>query len=253
MTETDIPAADSIDFGFRTVPVAEKATLVRGVFDSVANRYDLMNDLMSGGLHRFWKAALIADLAPRAGERLIDVAGGTGDIAFRAQAWAKGGLEALVIDANAEMTAVGRDRALDKGIAGVSWVAGDAERLPLPDGVADAVTISFGLRNVTDRLAALRDMRRVLKPGGRFFCLEFSHLASPALQALYDRYSFAVIPKLGKLTTGEAGPYQYLVESIRKFPRQPDLAALMEQAGFEQVSWRDMTHGVVALHRGWRL
>ena len=245
--------SDTIDFGYRNVPAQDKAKLVRGVFDSVASRYDLMNDLMSGGLHRFWKASLISDLAPRAGEHLADIAGGTGDIAFRAQNWAKGRISALVIDANTEMIAVGRDRALNLGTEGVSWVTGDAERLPLPDGCADAVTISFGLRNVTDRLKALKDMRRILKPGGRFFCLEFSHLADPTLQDLYDRYSFAVIPKLGKLTTGDGDSYQYLIESIRKFPRQPELAAMMEAAGFGHVSWRDMTQGVVALHKGWRL
>lgn len=246
---------DDIDFGFREVPRAEKARMVRGVFDSVASRYDLMNDLMSGGLHRFWKSALIAELAPKPGERLVDVAGGTGDIAFRAQNWAKGGLDAIVVDANAEMVAVGRDRALDRGPGALSvqWSAGDAERLPLPDACADAVTISFGLRNVTDRLAALKDMRRVLKPGGRFFCLEFSRVGQSALRELYDRYSFAVIPKLGKLTTGDAESYQYLVESIRRFPPQPELAETMEAAGFDRVSWRDMTQGVVAIHRGWRL
>lgn len=250
---TDQTTDDPIDFGYQTVPRAEKAGLVRGVFDSVAARYDLMNDLMSGGLHRFWKSALIAELAPRPGERLADVAGGTGDIAFRAQEWAGGGLDAVVIDANREMVAVGRDRGLDKGVEGVAWATGDAERLPLPDASVDAVTISFGLRNVTDRLAALKDMRRVLKPGGRFFCLEFSRIGDPTLAALYDRYSFAVIPKLGAITTGDAPSYQYLVESIRKFPAQPNLAAMMEEAGFERVSWRDMTSGVVALHRGWRL
>lgn len=254
MTTSDDDTAD-IDFGYRQVPRQEKARLVRGVFDSVAARYDLMNDLMSGGLHRFWKAALIAELAPRPGERLIDVAGGTGDIAFRAQAWAKQGLNAVVVDANAEMLAVGRDRALDRGgqATGVQWVTGDAERLPLPDASADMVTISFGLRNVTDRLTALRDMRRVLKPGGRFFCLEFSRVGPDALRDLYDRYSFAVIPKLGKATTGDAESYQYLVESIRKFPPQPDLAEIMREAGFDRVSWRDLTQGVAAIHRGWRL
>lgn len=257
MTADQTPPGAEVDFGYQEVPRAEKARLVRGVFDSVAARYDLMNDLMSGGLHRFWKAALIAELAPRAGERLIDVAGGTGDVAFRALAWAGGKLDALVVDANAAMVAVGRDRALDRGARGgverIAWAAGDAERLPLPDGCADAVTISFGLRNVTDRLAALKDMRRVLKPGGRFFCLEFSHIDEPTLANLYDRYSFAVIPKLGKLTTGDAESYQYLIESIRRFPRQAELAELMREAGFDRVSWRDMTKGVVALHRGWRL
>jgi len=252
MTANQTPT-DIIDFGFMEVPRAEKAKRVRGVFDSVASRYDLMNDLMSGGLHRFWKSALIAELNPVAGERVIDVAGGTGDIVFRAQSHARGMLEAIVIDANAQMVSVGRDRAIDKGIAGVDWLTGDAERLPLPDCSADAVTISFGLRNVTDRLSALREMRRILKPGGRFFCLEFSKILEPTLQSLYDKYSFSVIPALGQATTGDRSSYQYLVESIRRFPDQPTLAALMEDAGFDRVSWRDMTKGVVALHRGWRL
>jgi len=248
---------DAIDFGYREVPRADKARMVRGVFDSVAGRYDLMNDLMSGGLHRFWKASLVAELAPRAGERLIDVAGGTGDISFRAQAAAKGALDAVIVDANAAMVSVGRDRAMDRGVklngGSLGWVTGDAERLPLPDASADAIVISFGLRNVTDRLKALRDMRRVLRPGGRFFCLEFSHMENAALQAAYDRYSFAAIPKLGKLTTGDADSYQYLIESIRRFPRQEELLALMDEAGFEQTSFRNMTGGVVAVHRGWRL
>lgn len=253
----DTSNSDAIDFGYREVPREEKARMVRGVFDSVAGRYDLMNDLMSGGLHRFWKASLVAELAPRAGERLIDVAGGTGDISFRAQAAAKGKLDAVIVDANAAMVSVGRDRAMDRGIAlsggSLGWVTGDAERLPLPDACADAVVISFGLRNVTDRLRALKDMRRVLRPGGRFFCLEFSHMENAALQKAYDSYSFAAIPKLGKLTTGDADSYQYLIESIRRFPRQEELLGLMDEAGFEQRSFRNMTGGIVAVHRGWRL
>ena len=248
---------DAIDFGYREVPREDKARMVRGVFDSVAGRYDLMNDLMSGGLHRFWKASLVAELTPRAGEQLIDVAGGTGDISFRAQAAAKGALNAVIVDANAAMVSVGRDRAMDRGIklngGSLGWVTGDAERLPLPDASADAVVISFGLRNVTDRLQALRDMRRVLRPGGRFFCLEFSHMENVALQEAYDRYSFAAIPKLGKLTTGDADSYKYLIESIRRFPRQEALLELLDEAGFEQTSFRNMTGGVVAVHRGWRL
>ncbi len=248
---------DAIDFGYREVSREDKARMVRGVFDSVAGRYDLMNDLMSGGLHRFWKGSVVAELAPRAGEQLIDVAGGTGDISFRAQAAAKGALNAVIVDANAAMVSVGRDRVMDRGVklngGSLGWVTGDAERLPLPDASADAVVISFGLRNVTDRLQALRDMRRVLRPGGRFFCLEFSHMENLALQQAYDRYSFAAIPKLGKLTTGDADSYQYLIESIRRFPRQEALLELLDEAGFEQTSFRNMTGGVVAVHRGWRL
>jgi len=244
--------SDTADFGFRTVDADEKQRLVRGVFDSVASRYDLMNDLMSGGLHRLWKRDFIAALRPSPDKTLLDVAGGTGDIAFL---WReKGGGPAIVCDFNAEMLAVGRDRAIDRALVeGIEWVCGNAQNLPLPDRSVDAVTIAFGLRNVTDKPAALADMRRVLKPGGKFQCLEFSAVSVPLLGEIYDRYSFSVLPKIGEIVTKDRESYQYLVESIRQFPPQPALAAMMREAGFEQVAWRDMTGGVVALHSGWRV
>ncbi len=244
------------DFGFRTVAAGDKRQLVRGVFDSVAARYDLMNDLMSGGLHRLWKRACIAMLRPAADRRLLDVAGGTGDIALL---WRRrGGGPALVCDINPAMVARGRDRALDRGVAdgmadGVAWLCGDAERLPVADRSVDAVTIAFGLRNVTDRAAALADMHRVLRPGGRFLCLEFGTVSLPLLGDLYDRYSFAVLPRIGRLVAGDADAYRYLVESIRRFPPQPELAGAMREAGFGRVAWRDLSGGIVAIHSGWRL
>ncbi len=244
------PANDSVDFGFRDVPREDKARLVRGMFDSVAPRYDLMNDLMSFGIHRLWKAALVRALRPRPGMALLDVAGGTGDIALAAAAE---GAQAVVVDINADMASAGRDRALDRGRLDVAWAVADAEALPFPDMSQDAVTIAFGLRNVTGRGKALSEMRRVLKPGGRFFCLEFSHVEAPALRGLYERYAFGVLPRLGALVAGDADAYRYLAESIARFPDREALAGLMRAAGFGQVRWSILSGGIVALHRGWRL
>ncbi len=243
-------ADDSVDFGFRDVPRGDKAGLVREVFDSVAPRYDLMNDLMSLGVHRLWKAALVRALRPRPGMALLDVAGGTGDIAVAAAAE---GAEAIVVDINADMASAGRDRALDRGCLEVGWAVADAEALPFPDMSQDAVTIAFGLRNVTGRERALAEMRRVLKPGGRFFCLEFSQVAAPVLRAVYERYAFGVLPRLGAMVAGDAEAYRYLAESIARFPDREALAGLMGAAGFGRVRWSILSGGVVALHRGWRL
>ena len=242
----------TIDFGFRQVPVEAKKTLVRAVFDSVATRYDLMNDLMSLGVHRAWKRAFIAALAPRPDRTLLDLAGGTGDITF---GWlAGGGGPAILSDINAAMLAVGRDRALARGFArGLSFLVADGERLPLPDRSVDTVTISFGLRNCTDKPAVLREARRVLKPGGRFHCLEFSRLQVAALALLYDVWSFKVLPRLGRAVAHDAESYQYLAESIRTFPDQETLAGMMGEAGLAQVRVRNLTGGIAAIHSGWRL
>ncbi|HIJ39238.1 MAG TPA: bifunctional demethylmenaquinone methyltransferase/2-methoxy-6-polyprenyl-1,4-benzoquinol methylase UbiE [Rhodospirillaceae bacterium] len=239
-------------FGFRTVREDEKASLVREVFDDVAPRYDLMNDLMSAGVHRLWKAAMIDWLRPRPGMTLLDVGGGTGDIAFRFAA--RGGGPVVVCDINREMLAVGRDRAIDRNSgAALQWVCGDAETLPIPDRSVDAYTIAFCLRNVTHLDLALAEARRVLRPGGRFLCLEFSKVVLPMLSGLYDVYSFRLLPWLGEKVAGNRAAYQYLVESIRKFPPQEDLARRMRDAGFEQVSYRNLSGGIAALHSGWRL
>jgi demethylmenaquinone methyltransferase / 2-methoxy-6-polyprenyl-1,4-benzoquinol methylase len=247
------------DFGFRRVPAAEKAPLVRALFENVAERYDLMNDLMSGGIHRWWKSELIAALKPRAGQHLFDVAGGTGDIALRAfprlapQGRAAGG-GAVVFDVSAAMLAIGRARALDQGILdGLEWVCADAERLPVADRSADLHTVGFGLRNVTRIDAALAEARRVLKPGGRFLCLEFTPEISPALQPFYDLYSFGFVPLLGQIVAGDREAYAYLVESIRRFPRQTELAEMLVRAGFERVQFRNLTGGIAAIHSAWRL
>jgi demethylmenaquinone methyltransferase/2-methoxy-6-polyprenyl-1,4-benzoquinol methylase len=241
------------DFGFADVRAEEKAGLVGGIFSRVARRYDLMNDLMSGGLHRLWKDSLVDQLRPRDGMDVVDVAGGTGDIAFRIHRRAPKA-RVTVSDINAEMLSVGRDRALNRGIAeGIAWVTADAERLPFPDRAADAVTIAFGLRNVTDRDRALAEMRRILRPGGRFLCMEFSRVAVPLLGQIYDRYSFNVVPWIGQLVTRDRDAYRYLVESIRRFPPQETLAGHMRAAGFERVTWRNLSGGIVAIHSGWRL
>jgi len=230
----------------------DKAPLVRAIFDDVATRYDLMNDVMSVGIHRLWKDSLIEWLRPRPDMTLLDVGGGTGDIAFRFRARGGGGV--TVCDINREMLSVGRDRATDRNCLGqISWVCGDAEVLPLPARSVDAYTIAFCLRNVTHINLALAEARRVLKPGGRFLCLEFSQVVLPVLRRLYDRYSFDVLPRIGAMVAGNRDAYQYLVESIRKFPPQEELAARMREAGFEQVRYRNLSGGIAALHSGWRL
>lgn len=241
-------------FGYQPVDPDQKAGKVRAVFDSVAKNYDLMNDLMSGGVHRLWKTELVRRIAPRPGMTLLDVAGGTGDVSFRFLDQAGEGARAIVCDINHSMLSVGRDRAVDRNrLGGIHWACGDAERLPLPDRSVDAYTIAFGLRNVTRIDVALREAHRVLKPGGRFFCLEFSHVSQPLLKAAYDRYSFDVLPRLGQLVAGDRDSYQYLVESIRRFPDQPSLARRMEAAGLARPRWTDLTGGVAAIHSGWRV
>ena len=243
-------------FGFQDVDASEKAGLVRGVFDRVASRYDLMNDVMSVGVHRLWKDMAAARLNPQPGETIVDGAGGTGDIAQRLAKLARGAQarrggadpKILVIDYNAEMIAAGRTRGLDPAIA---WSVGDAQRLPLPDATADAYIISFGIRNVTDIAGALREARRVLKPGGRFLCLEFSRPPAPALAKAYDAYSFRLIPWMGELVAGDRDSYQYLVESIRRFPDQQAFAKMIGEAGFGRVGYTNFTGGVAALHHGW--
>lgn len=243
---------DTTHFGYRTVSTAEKPALVRGVFDDVARKYDLMNDLMSLGVHRLWKRFFLERLHPRPDRTLLDLGGGTGDIAF---GWReRGGGPVTVCDLTQGMLQVGRDRAIDRNIgAGIEWVCGDAERLPFPDASFNTVTIAFCLRNVTHIDAALAEACRVLKPGGRFFCLEFSKVALPPLAKLYDRYSFSVLPMLGRVIAGNRDAYQYLAESIRRFPPQEELLARMTAAGFGQVRYTNLSGGIVAIHSGWRL
>jgi len=240
------------DFGFRRVAVSDKKPLVRAVFDSVAPRYDLMNDLMSLGVHRVWKRIFVTALDPRPNRTLLDLAGGTGDISF---GWlSRGGGPAILSDINPAMLAVGRDRALQRGIAGeLRLLTADAERLPLPDRSVDRVSMAFGLRNCTDKPAALAEARRVLRPGGRFFCLEFSKVQVAALQPLYDAWSFRVLPRIGKRVAGDADSYQYLAESIRMFPDQDALAGMMRDAGLGQVRVQNLSGGIAAIHSGWRL
>ncbi len=246
-------------FGYENVQLEDKQGRVNDVFHSVARRYDLMNDLMSGGIHRLWKAQMVAWLKPHPGQVLLDVAGGTGDIALRAlphlvaeQAPPFGNI--LVCDASERMLEVGRARALDQGIlTGIEWVCADAERLPVADRSVDLYTIAFGLRNVTHIDSALAEARRALKPGGRFLCLEFTPEITPLLQPLYDLYSFNIVPLLGRVVTGDREAYAYLVESIRRFPRQGELCEMIARAGLEQVRFRNLTGGIAALHSAWRL
>ena len=249
-------------FGFRDINEGEKAGLVRGVFDSVAGNYDLMNDLMSGGIHRIWKSVLLDRLNPQPDQHLIDVAGGTGDVGIgflqraddRPNADLRTPARATLCDINHEMLFAGTERKdaahFDKRL---TRVCGNAESLPLPDKCADAYTIAFGIRNVTHMDKALSEAYRVLRPGGRFICLEFSHPVTDGLQKLYDTYSFNVIPWLGEHVANDRESYQYLVESIRKFPSQDAFAGMIKDAGFSRVSYENLTAGVAALHFGWRI
>lgn len=243
---------DTTHFGFRDVPVAEKKPLVRAVFDSVARKYDVMNDLMSLGIHRAWKSILTTRLDPRPHRTLLDLAGGTGDITLR---WLQaGGGPAILSDINESMLTVGRDRLLGKGhAAGLSFLVADAEALPLPDRAVDTVSMAFGLRNCTDKDAVLAEACRVLRPGGRFLCLEFSQVQVAALAPVYDAWSFQVLPRLGQAVAGDAESYQYLAESIRMHPDQETLAGMMRNAGFEQVRVQNLAGGIAAIHSGWRL
>ena len=243
----------STDFGFQRVPPKDKGRRVRGVFDSVAGRYDLMNDLMSAGAHRLWKRFTLALANLRPGQRALDVAGGTGDLA--AGLLRQVGPRGLVIlsDINASMLSRGRDRLIDEGFVGnVGFVQADAERLPFPDDTFDCITIGFGLRNVTDKPAALASMRRALKPGGQLLVLEFSEPRAPGLRPLYDAYSFRILPLLGKLVAHDESSYRYLAESIRMHPNQEALLAMLTQAGLEGCRYHNLSGGIVAVHRGYK-
>jgi len=240
-------------FGYKEVETTEKAKLVGGVFSSVASKYDIMNDAMSLGVHRLWKDRFIKDLNPRKGSKLLDVAGGTGDIAFRfLKSAAEGAV--TVCDINPDMLLEGKKRAIDKNILqNIEWVCGDAEKLPMPSSSFDYYTIAFGIRNVTNIENAIAEAYRVLKPGGRFMCLEFSHVDNPLPGKIYDIFSFQIIPKIGKAVAGDEASYQYLVESIRKFPKQEEFAAMIKRAGFENVKYTDLSGGIVAIHSGWKV
>ncbi len=241
---------DKVNFGDTLVTPEEKTRRVGGVFSSVAKSYDVMNDLMSGGMHRLWKDRFVAKVRPRAGERILDMAGGTGDIAFR---MARRGAEVMVSDINPDMLAVGMDRATKSAIDGLSWQVENAETLSFADASFDAYTIAFGIRNVTDIPAALREAHRVLKRGGRFYCLEFSTSEWPGFGPLYDRYSEHVIPRIGKAVAGDAESYRYLVESIRRFHRMEAFRAMIGDAGFKSTSVDPILGGLVAIHGGWKI
>jgi demethylmenaquinone methyltransferase/2-methoxy-6-polyprenyl-1,4-benzoquinol methylase len=245
----------TVAFGFRDVAPEEKPVLVRGIFSSVARRYDLMNDLMSGGVHRLWKDQFVAQLNPQPGMAVLDVAGGTGDIAFRIarRTRAKGEQAKITVcDINFAMLEQGKLRS-EAGDAGVAWLCGDAEALPVKAASQDAYTIAFGIRNTTHLEPVLAESYRVLKPGGRFMCLEFSRVTAPGLDALYDLYSFAVLPRLGEVVAGDGAAYRYLAESIRRFPPQAAFARLIKDAGFAQVKFRNLSGGIAAIHSGWKV
>jgi demethylmenaquinone methyltransferase/2-methoxy-6-polyprenyl-1,4-benzoquinol methylase len=239
---------ESTSFGTKTVSPDEKTNLVLDVFGSVASNYDIMNDVMSGGVHRIWKDKLIKQINPRVGDKILDVAGGTGDIAFRHYKHTNGQADITVSDINPAMLAVGKDRAYDRAIVNMDWVEANAESLPFKDDEFDIYTIAFGLRNVTHIDNALAEAARVLKKGGRFYCLEFSHVDHPIIKKIYDGYSDHLIPKFGEIVAKDRDSYQYLVESIRKFPRRDILKQRLIDAGFTSASFKTMTFGVVAIH-----
>ena len=258
MTEQRTTATGGMEtaYGFRQVGAGEKQGLVNDVFHRVASRYDLMNDLMSGGLHRVWKNALVTWLNPpkREGWSALDVAGGTGDVAFRIVEASGGLAQVTVLDINGSMLSVGRERAAARGFAEqVDFVEANAEELPFADASFDAYTIAFGIRNVPRIEMALEEAYRVLKPGGRFMCLEFSEVETPLLDRVYEAWSFNAIPRIGQMVAGDGEPYEYLVESIRKFPNQANFAAMIGRAGFGRVTWRNYSGGIAALHSGWKL
>ena len=249
---SNIPETEWVDFGFETVPVNQKQPLVTRVFSSVAPTYDIMNDLMSGGVHRLWKDALMDWLAPSQGQVLVDIAGGTGDVALRFLK--RGGSHVHVVDINDDMIRAGQKRRDVKAYSSqLDWTVASAEKLPLKTEAADRVTISFGLRNVTNRDVALREALRILKPGGRFCCLEFSAAQNIAISKLYDLWSFNALPQLGRIVARDEAAYRYLAESIRTFPAQHDLARMMSEAGFAQVRFRNLSNGIAAIHSGWKL
>jgi len=241
---------DKVSFGHEQVAPAEKTRRVHGVFSSVASRYDLMNDLMSGGQHRLWKDAFVRRVRPRKGERILDMAGGTGDVAFRL---VRRGADVTVADVNPDMLAVGIERAKRRGLDGLVWAEENAEALSFADDSFDAYTIAFGIRNVTDIEPTLAEARRVLKTGGRFFCLEFSQTRWPGFREAYQRYSRFVVPRLGRIVAGDSDSYRYLVESIERFPDMARFAGMIERAGFRQVSAEPILGGLVAIHSGWKI
>jgi len=250
---TEDTTGQTTHFGFKTVDEGEKAGMVHGVFSNVASRYDVMNDVMSMGIHRIWKDAMMDWLAPRDGQRLLDVAGGTGDVAFRFLKRAPGA-QATVLDMTESMLIEGQKRAEAEQMAEkLDWIVGDAMALPFESNSFDVYTISFGIRNVVRIPDALSEAYRVLKPGGRLMVLEFSQLPNDGMQKLYDLYSFNVIPRMGQMIANDRDSYQYLVESIRKFPDQESFAAMIRQAGFEQVKYRNLSMGIAALHSGWKI
>ena len=241
---------ETVSFGYEDVAPDEKTRRVGGVFSSVASRYDIMNDAMSGGMHRLWKDRFVRRVKPRAGEQILDMAGGTGDIAFRL---ARSGAAVTVADINPQMLEVGIERAQKRGIDGLVWTEANAETLDFPDRFFDAYTIAFGIRNVTDIPKALREAHRVLRRGGRFYCLEFSTTLWPGFGEIYDAYSHKVVPKLGQLLAQDADSYRYLIESIRRFPDMPTFERMIGDAGFIQTNVEPMLGGLVAIHSGWKI